>query len=64
MCGEGEDLVVGSSLEFLKLPVIPEAEPLDDDDIVLESDSEHEIDPTKQELLNPIIKKKKLTQKK
>ena len=63
MCGEREDLIVGSRLEFLKLPVIPEVEPLDEDEIVLESDSEHEIDPASQQLLNPIIKKKKHTQK-
>ena len=63
MCGEGQDLLVGSSLKFLKLPIIPEVEPLDDDDIVLESDSEHELCPEDQQLLNPIIKKRKPTQK-
>ena len=63
MCGEGQDLLVGASLQFLKLPVIPEVEPLDDDEIVLESDSEHELGPENQQLLNPIIKKRKPTQK-
>ena len=62
MCGEGENLIIGSSLEFLKLPIIPEVEPLDDDEVVLESDSEREIIPAGQPLLNP-IKREKPTQK-
>lgn len=66
MCSEGKDLAVGSALQFLKLPVIPEVEDEEDDDDVL-SDlvSEPEAPGPNKPLLEQVFKKKKkeLTQK-
>ena len=56
---EGKDLLVGTSLEFLKLlPVISEEDLEDDDEIVLDSDSEQGKELPNQELLKPIRKRK------
>ena len=56
---EGKDLLVGTSLEFLKLlPVISEEDLEDDDEIVLDSDSEQGKELPNQELLKPIRKGK------
>lgn len=59
MCGEGQDFLVGTSLQFLKLlPVIPEAESEDDDEIILDSESETISQLPNQDLLKPIMKRK------
>ena len=59
MCGEGQDFLVGTSLQFLKLlPVIPEVESEDDDEIILDSESETINQLPNQELLKPIRKQK------
>ena len=60
MSSEGQDLLVGTSLEFLKLlPVIPEEEDSEDEDeIILDSDSEPGKDLPNQEFLKPIRKRK------
>lgn len=56
---EGKDLLVGTSLEFLKLlPIIPEEDSENDDEIILDSDSEQNKDLPNQELLKPIRKQK------
>ena len=58
MCSERQNLIVGTSLEFLKLlPIITEEDSDDDEEIILDSDSEKEKDLPNQELLKPIIKK-------
>ena len=59
MGSEGQDLLVGTSLEFLKLlPIIPEEDSENDDEIILDSDSEQNKDLPNQELLKPIRKQK------
>ena len=59
MGSEGQDFLVGTSLEFLKLlPVIPEEDSEDEEEIVLDSESEQGKDLPNQELLKPIRKSK------
>ena len=58
MCSEQQDFVVGKSLQFLKLlPVIAEEDSDDEEEIILDSDSEKDKDLPNQELMKPIIKK-------
>ena len=58
MCSERQDLTVGASLQFLKLlPVITEEDSDDEEEIILDSDSELDKEWPNQELLKPIKRK-------
>ena len=61
MCSEGKDFAVGSALQFLELPVIPEVEDEEDDEDILPGlEPEPEEPGPDKPLLVQVFKKKKL----
>ena len=60
MCSEGKDIAVGSALQFLNLPVIPEVkDEEDEEDVLLDLESEPEAPGPDKPLLEQVFKKEK-----